>query len=224
MMKRHPSNSSISKTFSESRSHEIFETEEINVPVRIRSLDREEKYSLLHIAVSMNTISGTHHQVLVLEVTDETDPFFLYALECGESEFHAIKQEQAIVIDFLTFPLKIIELLQRCTKKNDESQSYICMLDKGHGFEGTLNICENNLFRQISHLSLKLRSGSDEIIKKHLAAKLKEYKSNCETLEIKLSNTEEMLQLKTAECKDSLQDFQNLNAEFERKIEETKLI
>ena len=98
------------------------------------------------------------------------------------------------------------------------------MLDKGHGFEGTLNICENNLFRQISHLSLKLRSGSDEIIKKHLAAKLKEYKSNCETLEIKLSNTEEMLQLKTAECKDSLQDFQNLNAEFERKIEETKLI
>lgn len=223
-MKRHPSSSSISKGFSESRVYELFEPEEINVPVRIRSLDREEKYSLLHIAVSMNNISGSHHHILVIEVTDESDPFFLYALECGESEFHAIKQEQAILVDFLTFPHKLIELLQTCTKKSDDSQKFICTLDKGQGFEGTLNICENNLFRQIVHLSLKLRSGSDEIVKKHLAGKLKEYKGLCENLEVKLSQTEELLQLKSAEYKDIVKDFEILNSEFERKIEETKLM
>ena len=178
MMKRHTSSSSLSKGFSESRVYEVFEPEEINVPVYIHSQDREEKCSLLHIAISMNNVSGTHHQVLVIEVTDETDPFFLYALECGETEFHAIKHEQAILVDFLTFPHKLIELLQMCTKKLEDSQKFICTLDKGHGFEGTLNICENNLFRQIIHLSLRFRSGSDEIIKKHLAGKLKEYKEN----------------------------------------------
>ena len=223
-MKRQTSSSSISKGYSESRVYDLFEPEEINVPVRIRSLDREEKYSLLHIAVSMSNVSGSHHQVLVIEVTDESDPFFLYALECGESDFHAIKQEQAILVDFLTFPHKLIELLQVCTKKSDDSQKFICTLDKGHGFEGTLNICENNLFRQITHLSLRLRSGSDEIVKKHLAGKLKEYKSLCESLEIRLSQCEELLQLKTAECKDSTKELEILNSEFERKIEETKLI
>ena len=223
-MKRQTSSSSISKGYSESRVYDLFEPEEIHVPVRIRSLDREEKYSLLHITVSLSNVSNSHHQVLVIEVTDESDPFFLYALECGESEFHAIKQEQAILVDFLTFPHKLIELLQICTKKSDESQKFICTLDKGHGFEGTLNICENNLFRQITHLSLKLRSGSDEILKKHLAGKLKEYKSLCESLEVKLSQCEELLQLRTAEYKDSTKELEILNSEFERKIEETKLI
>lgn len=222
-MKRHTSSSSLSKGFSESRAYDVFEPEVVNVPVKIRSLDREEKFALLHISVSMNSVSGTHHQVLVIEVTDETDPFFLYALECGESEFHAIKQEQAILVDFLTFPLKLIELLQMCMRKVEDSPKFICTLDKGHGFEGTLNICETNLFRQITHLSLKFRSGSDEIIKKHLAGKLKEYKLNCENLELKLSQTEESLQLRNAEYNDSVKQFDALSAEFERKIEENKL-
>ncbi|OMJ79613.1 hypothetical protein SteCoe_20343 [Stentor coeruleus] len=222
-MKRHTSSSSLSKGFSESRAYDVFEPEVVNVPVKIRSLDREEKFALLHISVSMNSVTGTHHQVLVIEVTDETDPFFLYALECGESEFHAIKQEQAILVDFLTFPLKLIELLQMCIRKVEDSPRFICTLDKGHGFEGTLNICETNLFRQITHLSLKFRSGSDEIIKKHLAGKLKEYKLNCENLEVKLSQTEESLQLRNAEYNDSVKQFDALSAEFERKIEENKL-
>jgi spindle assembly abnormal protein 6 len=223
-MKLHTSTSSISKGYTETRVYEIFEPEEINVPVRIRSVDREEKYAVLRIAVSMNNLSGTHHQALVIEVTDETDPFFLYALECGEAEFHAIKQEQTILVDFLTFPHKLIELLQFCTKKLEDNPKFICTLDKGHGFEGTLNICENNFFRQITHLSLKLRSGSDEIIKKHLAGKLKEYKSHCETLEVKLSQTEESLQLRNAEYYDSVKQFEILNSEFERKLEESKLL
>ena len=224
MLKRHTSSSSLSKGFNESRIYEIFEPEQIDVPVKLRSSDREEKFCILHIAVSMNNVSGTHHQVLVIEVTDDTDPFFLYALECGESEFHILKREQAILVDFLTFPHKLIELLQMCTKKLDDSPKFICNLEKGSGFEGTLNICETNLFRQITHLSLKLRSGSDEIIKKHLAGKLKEYKSHCENLEYKLSHTEESLMLKNAEYSEIVRQFEVLSTEFERKVEETKLM
>ena len=223
MLKRHTSSSSLGKGFNESRIYEIFEPEQVDVPVRIRSSDREEKLCILHIAVSMNNVSGTHHQVLVIEVTDDTDPFFLYALECGESEFHTIKKEQAILVDFLTFPHKLIELLQMCTKKLEDSPKFICNLDKGNGFEGSLNICENNLFRQITHLSLRLRSGSDEIVKKHLAGKLKEYKAHCEALEVKLSSSEESLMLKNAEYNDTVRQFEVLSNEFERKVEETRL-
>ena len=117
-MKRHTSSSSLSKGFSESRVYESFEPGEIRVPVKVKTFDREEKTVNLHIVISMsNATSGSHHQVLVIEITDEQDPFFLYSLECGEAEFHAIKQEQSILVDFLTFPHKLIELLQMCTKK-----------------------------------------------------------------------------------------------------------
>jgi hypothetical protein len=38
--------------------------------------------------------------VLVIEITDETSPFFLYTLECSEQDFHILKQEQYLNVDF----------------------------------------------------------------------------------------------------------------------------
>jgi len=223
-MQRYSSSSSLHRThsISEMRVYDTFEPATVEVPVRIKSQDREERAAILNISISMTQVGGTHHQTLNIEVTDEADPFFLFALQCGESEFHTLKQEQAILVDFLTFPHKLVELLEMCARK-DEAPKFICTMDRGTGFEANLNIIETNMFKQLTHLSLRLRSANDEIVKKHLAEKLREYKAGNEDLDEKLRHCEESLQSRTAEYYEVSRQLENLKSELDRKLEDRRL-
>ena len=51
-----------------------------------------------------------------MQLTSEADPFFLYFLEVSEDDFQNLKVEQCILVDFTTFPYKLIELLEQCIK------------------------------------------------------------------------------------------------------------
>ena len=51
-------------------------------------------------------------QLLRVQITSEEDPFFLHSLEVSEEDFQTLKVEQSLLVDFSTFPSKLIELLQ----------------------------------------------------------------------------------------------------------------
>ena len=44
----------------------------------------------------------------------QEDPYFLYTMDVSETEFHALKHEQSILVDFAAFPSKFVELLEHC--------------------------------------------------------------------------------------------------------------
>lgn len=53
-----------------------------------------------------------------VEITDDdgADPYFLYLWSVSEEEFHELKTQQRLLVDFATFPANLIELLQCCVK------------------------------------------------------------------------------------------------------------
>jgi hypothetical protein len=53
-------------------------------------------------------------QVLRIHASSEDDPFFLHTLEVSEEDFQGLKADQGILVDFGSFPGKIISLLERC--------------------------------------------------------------------------------------------------------------
>ena len=53
-------------------------------------------------------------RLLHLEVADAQDPYFLYALAVGEGDFHAMRREHALLVDFAAFPQHFVDLLKRC--------------------------------------------------------------------------------------------------------------
>jgi len=54
------------------------------------------------------------------------DPFFYYSLEVSESDFHILKKEQSLLVDFAAFPAKFIELLEQCIGSAElESPKYV---------------------------------------------------------------------------------------------------
>jgi hypothetical protein len=56
--------------------------------------------------------------VLRVEVTDDdgVDPFFLFLWSVSEEEFHELKAQQRLLVDFASFPANLIELLECCLK------------------------------------------------------------------------------------------------------------
>ena len=58
-----------------------------------------------------------------VEITDDdgVDPCFLYFWRVSEEEFHELKTQQRLLVDFATFPANLIELLQCCLKDSNNS-------------------------------------------------------------------------------------------------------
>ena len=53
-------------------------------------------------------------QVLRIYISSELDLSFLHTLEVSEEDFQSLKNEQGILVDFASFPGKIIGLLEKC--------------------------------------------------------------------------------------------------------------
>ena len=54
-------------------------------------------------------------QILRIHISSDNDLFFLHSLEVSEEDFQSLKNEQGILVDFASFPGKIITLLDKCT-------------------------------------------------------------------------------------------------------------
>lgn len=69
--------------------------------VKLRSPDREDFTQQLGIKIVIHAqSSNSQQQVLTIELTDEQNPYFLYTLECSETDYHLLKSEQQLIVDF----------------------------------------------------------------------------------------------------------------------------
>eukprot|EP01038_Epipyxis_sp_PR26KG_P013519 gene13519-18137_t len=147
--------------------------------------------------------AGQTERVFHFELTDERDPYFLFYLDVGEQDFHSLKREQAILVEFNVFPLKLIELIELCLHSTNMSNNLIetksmhtvmsfdnspsTFIAKMDITTGIFSIIEANVFKQLTHISLALHAGNDNAIKLYLASRLTltldMWKRKCKDLE-----------------------------------------
>lgn len=105
--------------------------------------------------------------------TDEADLLFYHSLILGEGDFHALKAEQRLRVDFQHFPMQVAELLRRCFAPPagaaepggaqhgaggaDGGLKMLACLDCGESGESVFSIVEANQFRELTHIALRLR-------------------------------------------------------------------
>ncbi len=169
-----------------------------HVPVVIKHPDREDRLTTLTVAMSYGVGQPRNQRILHVQLTDESDSFLLYNLDISEDEFHALKTEQSILVDFPTFPSKYIELLRQCqAAASEEHPRFVAQLMTGNGTP-LFTVTETNPFRQLAHLCLRFVAGNDAAIKKYLAGRLAELKSELGKTQDELSVRSRQLQ-ETAE-------------------------
>ena len=122
--------------------------------------------------------SGIKQQKVQIQITSPHDPLILYMLDISEVEFHQIKKEQSLLIDFQNFPSFLIQMLELCNE--DESKKFTCILHKTSLYEALLVVQERTDFRELNHLILRVNQANDTIVKKFLGALSMEFKSKYE--------------------------------------------
>ncbi|CAK4716316.1 unnamed protein product [Aphanomyces euteiches] len=166
------------------------------VRVLVQQPDRDDRHTLLTIRMlnGQRTLnSNQKERVLRIEVTDddELETFFLYVWSVSEEEFHDLKHQQRLLVDFPKFATNFMDLLTCCLAKptllhesssnhRPEGQaplSYLAVLntnDQHMNGQSTFSIVETNAFKRLTHLSLQVTPGDDAEVKLYLAARLRQ--------------------------------------------------
>jgi len=179
---------------------------ENQLKVQLRMPNREEWHSILTIRIYMATIGNHNEQILNIELTDDSNPLFLYISKFQEADFIALKQEQKLLIDFHLFPYKLIELLEMCpvlkkplkTLEEDDTDKRLCIMTMDDSGLANFDIVQTTSFNMFSHLSLRFVKADDETMKNYLAEKLQEFKAECAQLKQRLENTEDKFEIQVA--------------------------
>lgn len=117
----------------------------------------------------------------------------MWQLDLTEEEFYLIRSEQNLLVDFLNFPYKLIELLQKCLAYpfSEPAAPFFAQLTLNQTGDGSaiLSFIEKTSFRQVTQLSLKLKSVESEVLKKKLSELLKNYRDQISALQSQLSSS-----------------------------------
>uniref|UniRef100_A0A8D2ILV9 Spindle assembly abnormal protein 6 homolog n=1 Tax=Varanus komodoensis TaxID=61221 RepID=A0A8D2ILV9_VARKO len=152
-----------------------------------------------------------HLYDLVVRLTEDSDPFFLYNLVISEEDFQSLKLQQSLLVDFSAFPQRFIDLLQHCIQEQNKDipRFLLQLVSSGSNLDYTpslLNVVETNPFKHLTHLSLKFLPGNDAEIKKFLATCLTCVKEEKLLLEQKLKKTEDNLTRQLSYAQQSLSE------------------
>ncbi|TMS20222.1 Spindle assembly abnormal protein 6-like protein [Larimichthys crocea] len=166
--------------------------------VNVRCRDCEERKANVRVTIELQmTTSPVHKRDLLVKLTDDQDPYFLFNLSISEEDFQSLKVQQGLLIDFASFPQKFIDLLNLCySEQESHSPRFLLHLScQSPVLEGPANfsVVETNAFKHLNHLSLRLAQGSDKEVKDYLAVCLSSLKAEKQALEMKLKKTEDDL-------------------------------
>ena len=168
------------------------------VPVVLRADQRDERTAALIIRVLTGSRvgHGQRERLLHIEITDDTDPFFLYTLDVSEDEFHRLKHDQSLLVEFADFSTNVIALLNAC---NETSATFSAVLDTSEDSSAVgeqdciFSIVESNQFKVLKHLALRFRAGTDSTTKTYLAERLQQFQQDNVELHSQVENLSETL-------------------------------
>lgn len=157
--------------------------------------------------ITLILFSGKNQKIQI-QITNPQDPLVLYLLDISDIEFHQLKEEQCLLIDFQNFSSFFGKMMDNC--QNDKN--YVCILHKRNINEALLIFQERTQFKELNHLILNLMQANDNLLKKFLGNLSMQYKSKflttTENLE-KLNADYENLQRENDELKEILNKEKN---------------
>ncbi|XP_037556502.1 spindle assembly abnormal protein 6 homolog isoform X2 [Dermacentor silvarum] len=177
------------------------------------------RVSSLCLAIRRSKSSIIGQKELQIQLTDDADPFFFYTLTLTEEDFQSLKTQQGLLVDFLAFPQKFVDLLELCTKDELKDSPRFVLSLTVHGRIGSdpaiLDVIEANPFKHLVHLSLKLAPAPDTVVRKHLTSAMRLLKDENRRLEAAFRSSETDLHSR-------LQQYQEMATERSRELDRVR--
>ena len=178
------------------RSNPLFDA---TVPVTVSIEDRENNQTsrplVVRVLKGSRLAMGQREKLLRIEITDDNDLLFLYTLDVSEEEFPRLKHDQSLLVDFGTFPPSFIKLLKQCSAAEPVFRA---VLDTSANTSSStqsigsaeFRIVEKNQFKNLTHLALRFRAGTDATTKAYLASRVAQFAELLSETSANLSETQ----------------------------------
>ncbi|OQR70632.1 spindle assembly abnormal protein 6-like [Tropilaelaps mercedesae] len=163
-----------------------------------------------------------------VQLFDENDPYVFYSVQITEEVFQRLKVQQHLLIDFASFPQRLVELLQMCASEESlATPRYQCELQvERMSRSGQLHVTEVNGFKKLVHLSVKLSQADETQVRKTIVSRLTRLKHEKDRLEASLKAAESKLAEKQGLYEHQLESqrsqIEKMKGDFERDMQQLR--
>ncbi|KUF95113.1 hypothetical protein AM588_10010099 [Phytophthora nicotianae] len=127
--------------------------------------------------------SDTDIHVVRVELSTESDLFFLYTHTCDLESFHAMQEQQKLMVDFTDYANVLIRMLNNCIKEPHNHLAVYLMQADGRA---RLDFIQNMEYKFIELLSVDFMRASEDTIRQHITFRYTSMKSRLQVLQTRL--------------------------------------
>merc|ERR1719361_470471 len=199
---------------------EVIFYESVPIIVKVSMMETNTRHLTLKIEKLVQL--PQNQSILSITLTDETDPYFLYTLSVSESDFHRLKSDQTLLVDFAVFPQSLVMLLRQCLQcKNEEHPKFVAVLVYSSN-AAILSVQETNQFRHLQHISLKLMASNADKLRDYLGQTLMRFKNENGKLLKNLTSKSQSLQRAKSDKKQAEAYVASIKQKYEECLCELK--
>ena len=154
----------------------------------------------------------------------------------SENDFHRLKADQTLLVDFAVFPKSLVLLLRQCLQCcKQEHPKFVAVLMYGGGAGSgsggasnsaqgnqhqhqcaVLSVQETNQFRHLQHISLRLVAANSERLREYLGRSLMRFKGESAQLQEALGEAKQSLHRAKHDKKTAEQYAQSVKHKYEQ--------
>ncbi|KAF4036761.1 Centriolar protein SAS N-terminal [Phytophthora infestans] len=137
--------------------------------------------------------SDTDIHVVRVELSTESDLFFLYTHTCDLESFQAMQEQQKLMVDFTDYANVLIRMLNNCIKEPHNHLAVYLMQVDGRA---RLDFIQNMEYKFIELLSVDFVRASEVTIRQHITFRYTSMKSRLQVLQTRLHEVNNIVKTK----------------------------
>jgi len=168
------------------------------VPFELRVQDAEigpqEVGTLEAIRCKILALGEEHHpHHCRIELTSESDLFFLYTHSVDEGNFRQMQEHQKLMIDFPEYVSVVMKMLNHCIK---EPQSYLAVFVMQRDGQARLDFIQNMEYKFIEMLSCDFVASPEEVVRQQITFRYNSVKSRLALMQGRLEDINALVKVK----------------------------
>ncbi|KAJ0397184.1 hypothetical protein P43SY_005111 [Pythium insidiosum] len=122
-------------------------------------------------------------QAVKVELSTESDLFFLYAHTCDAETFQLMQDQQKLMIDFADYANVLIRMLNNCIKEPHNHLAVYLMQADGRA---RLDFIQNMEYKFVELLSVDFLRAPEDVIRQHITFRYNSMKTRLQVLQTRL--------------------------------------
>ena len=162
------------------------------VPIEFRSDETKQSEMIILRIKIIEVKEDDQLSLLIIELTSESDIFFLFELTFNNEDFNKFKKEQKMNTSFEEFPHILIEILTEAAKQTEVYSINFTLMED----HGSLNVQQILKFKTVDIFSLGFVPSPDEYVRDQIQYRYNTVRIAANTSRAELSNLYSMLKIK----------------------------